>query len=496
MEEDKEERDKAEYRQVLKATGLFGGVQIIIILSGLVRSKIAAILIGPTGIGISSIYNNVLLMLASMIGLGIGSSAIREIAQTQETQKKRRIAKITQNLALLLSIAGLIVTVISAYPLSKVMFGDSHHILGFFVIAIAVFFNIFSTGYDACLKGFHATKRLVLVSVYSAILNVILSFVLFYIYGIVAIPAAIAINAMLVFILNYYQTKQAVQVSDIKIKTSTTLKEGKTILVLGLMLILSSLIDYFVTNTTNAIISHRGSLADLGLFQGAMTITTMSINMVLAAMANDYYPRLSKNVHDKKRFNETINIQVIIAMLLMVPILNGMIIASPILIRLFLSEEFLNITDFIHWILFGFMFMSIVWCLYYVPLAHGDTKRFLGMSIANAVFRLSIQIPGYLLGGLKGIAIGHAISVIIYALFSYLYINKIYNIKFDQKFIQISLTLLSLSSIVLITDIYRQDKPIFILLEIVIFCIISIYSYIKLNKYINIIEFIRKKIKK
>ena len=35
---------------------------------------------------------------------------------------------------------------------------------------------------------------------------------------------------MLVFILNYYQTKQAVQVSDIKIKTSTTLKEGKTIL--------------------------------------------------------------------------------------------------------------------------------------------------------------------------------------------------------------------------------------------------------------------------
>lgn len=93
-----------------------------------------------------------------MIGLGIGSSAIREIAQTQETQKKRRIAKITQNLALLLSIAGLIVTVISAYPLSKVMFGDSHHILGFFVIAIAVF-NIFSTGYDACLKGFHATKK-------------------------------------------------------------------------------------------------------------------------------------------------------------------------------------------------------------------------------------------------------------------------------------------------------------------------------------------------
>lgn len=490
-----DDNNKREYRQVLKITSIFGGTQIIVVLSSLVRSKIAALLIGPIGVGISSIYNNILLMLVSVIGLGIGSSAIREIAQTQNKQEKIRVAKIAQNLTLYLSIAGLIITILCSYLLSQIMFGDGNYTLGFCIIAIAVFFSVFSTGYDACLKGFQAIKKVASILIYSAIFNIAISFILFYLWGVSAIPIAITFNAMCIFFLNHYKTRQIIKTSDIKISVAATLKEGKIMVVLGIMLMLSGFVDYIVSNATNVVISRNGSLNDIGLFQGAMMITTTSINMILSAMSNDYYPRLAKNINDKKKLHETLNIQVVIAILLMVPILNCMIVASPILIYLFLSEEFLDITNFIHWILFGFMFMSVVWCLYFVPLAHGDTKRFMFMSITNAVIRLSIQIPGYLLYGLMGLAIGHAISTILYALFSYIYINKIYNIKFELIFIKIFLTLLLMSSIILIIEIYGQNSLIFILLKITGIFIIGMYSYSQLNRYMNISKFVRQKLR-
>ena len=40
------------YKQSLKATSLFGGVQIFNILIQIIRSKFAAVLLGPEGMGV------------------------------------------------------------------------------------------------------------------------------------------------------------------------------------------------------------------------------------------------------------------------------------------------------------------------------------------------------------------------------------------------------------------------------------------------------------
>ena len=82
--------DKKETGQVLKTTTIFGGAQVIIVLSGLAKSKIIALLIGPAGVGISTLYNNILTMLSGIIGLGIGLSAIREIAKEEDIEKRIR----------------------------------------------------------------------------------------------------------------------------------------------------------------------------------------------------------------------------------------------------------------------------------------------------------------------------------------------------------------------------------------------------------------------
>ena len=46
------------YSHILKYTSLFGGVQMLNILIGLIRNKLVAVLLGPLGMGIVALYTS------------------------------------------------------------------------------------------------------------------------------------------------------------------------------------------------------------------------------------------------------------------------------------------------------------------------------------------------------------------------------------------------------------------------------------------------------
>ena len=46
------------YRQILKATSLFGGVQVFSIIISVIRSKAIAVWLGPLGVGIIGLLTN------------------------------------------------------------------------------------------------------------------------------------------------------------------------------------------------------------------------------------------------------------------------------------------------------------------------------------------------------------------------------------------------------------------------------------------------------
>ena len=49
---------KTNYSHILKYTGLFGGVQGLNIMIGLVRNKLVALILGPEGMGLISLFNS------------------------------------------------------------------------------------------------------------------------------------------------------------------------------------------------------------------------------------------------------------------------------------------------------------------------------------------------------------------------------------------------------------------------------------------------------
>ena len=69
------------YRHILKATTLFGGVQVFQVLISIIRSKFIAVLLGPEGMGIAGLLTSTTSLISGITNFGLGTSAIRNVAE-------------------------------------------------------------------------------------------------------------------------------------------------------------------------------------------------------------------------------------------------------------------------------------------------------------------------------------------------------------------------------------------------------------------------------
>ena len=77
---------QSSYRQIFKPISLFGGMQVITILISFVCTKFVAVLLGTAGVVTLGLFNAPMGLIASLTGLGISYSAIRDISEAAGTK--------------------------------------------------------------------------------------------------------------------------------------------------------------------------------------------------------------------------------------------------------------------------------------------------------------------------------------------------------------------------------------------------------------------------
>ncbi|MBV9528994.1 oligosaccharide flippase family protein, partial [Sphingomonas sp.] len=71
------------HRHILRSSIIVGAAAMANVFLGLVRMKGAALLVGPSGVGLISLLLNLVMLAAAIAGLGFGASAVREIAAAE-----------------------------------------------------------------------------------------------------------------------------------------------------------------------------------------------------------------------------------------------------------------------------------------------------------------------------------------------------------------------------------------------------------------------------
>lgn len=482
------------YKSIFKATSLFGGMQVVQIFLNLIRGKVIALLLGPSGVGLNSLFMSSVSMISNVSGMGLNFTAVRDIAKANESGDRERLSAVIKTFKRWLigsAIIGVLSVVLLSPLLSLYTFKNYDYTLSFIALSFMLLFGALSSGNASLLQGTRNLKGYALHSLTGSLSSLVVSIPLYYYFGTKGIVPALIISALVTFLFSIYY---ASAIKRVRVKQSwrESWAGGKDMVKLGAAMMLATSIGSLVHYLINTYISNSASVADLGLYQAGMSITSQSIGLVFSAMAIDYYPRLAAICDDNNKVREMVNQQGEITMLIATPVLILLSLTAPLVIRLLYSSDFLPVTGFLRVLAIGMMFKAASYSIGAISFAKGDKKVFFfleGIYMNSSI--LLFSIIGYSIKGLIGLAWAYMIMHLLYFVIINVVTRRFYNFSIApplRRILAISLGLMTLAylSITTLVGIYSFIAAGFISL------ISIIYSIIEIDKLIGIRDFINK----
>ncbi|MDV7140120.1 O-antigen translocase [Maribacter sp. TH_r10] len=436
VKNDNESEKVGGYRQIMKATSIFGGVQVFNIIISIIRSKVIAVLLGPTGMGIAGLLTSTTALIGSLTNFGLGVSSVKDIAAANETKDDLEISKVVvvvRRLVWFTGLLGALITLILAPWLSELSFGNSDYTIAFLWLSITLLFNQLTSGQNVLLQGLRKLNFLAKANMFGSALGLLVSFPLYYYFEIRGIVPALILTTIITFLVNLYFSNK-IPIQKIQVTLSETKTQGKGMMLMGFMLSLSGIMTVGSSYVVRIFISNTGGVDDVGFFNAAFAIINTYVGLVFTAMATDYYPRLSGVAQDNKKATLLINQQADIAILILAPVLAVFIIFINWVVILLYSTKFAPIDSMLHWMALGMFFKAASWSISFILLAKGASKVFFWNELIANIYGLGLNLLGYYLFGLEGLGISFLINYVLYLVQVFILARYKYGFKFNTDF--------------------------------------------------------------
>ena len=427
------------YRSLIKSTSIFGGVQFFKIIIAIVKSKIIALLLGPTGLGVLGLFNTTIGLITSLTNFGLSTSAVKDIAAASESGDEMRISRVTFVVKRLLWVTGIIGAILTFFlssKLSQFTFGNDDYKFAFMWLSSTLIFSQLTIGNIVLLQGMRKLNLLAKVNVIGSFIGLVLSVPFYYYLRLDGIVPAMIVSIVSLFLVSIFYYRK-INFNSVRLNLIETLAEGKGMLKMGFLISLTGFIANGVSYLLRIYISNYGDLVDVGLYTAGFTIIGTYVGLVFTAMSTDYYPRLSGVSDDNKKTILLINQQAEISILILAPILTVFLIFSYLAIIFLYSNEFTSIDRLIQWSALGMYFKAVSWAISFIFLAKGASIVFFWNELIWNVYFLVFSLLGYYLDGLDGLGIAFFISYVLYLIQVFLVAKNKYEFKFELQFYRV-----------------------------------------------------------
>lgn len=474
------------YEQIIKSTGIFGGSQIVTVALGIIRNKVLAIWLGASGIGLISIYQNILDLPKSVSGLGIETGGVREIASVNrpgnETLLIQNISLIDR-ISLILAVAGTVLCVLLSYPVSVWAFDSGLYVNQIVLLSISIFFSILGAGQMVVLHGLRKIAYMVKTTVVSTALSLITTLPLYFFFREKAIVPSLIIGSFILFAVTYYYRRK-INIKTVHVSLREVWEKGVTIFQLGFYIVLSSvltLIGYFFIRT---FLSNNMGMYAVGLYQAVWSITGVYLMLILKSMGSDFYPRLCTVIEDKEASRKLINEQTYVVLVVSVPMIVLLLLSSRIILSLLYSSEFTYATAMMNWQILGTFFKVLSWPLGFILLAKGKGRLYF---FSEMLFLAAYLLFTYMLYdkfSLESVGIAYLSAYMLYLFTVFVWGRKLCDFRWTKE--NMTISFISFILVLLAFAVVQYWREYIIIAGIPIFTGTVLYSMFKLNKILPV----------
>lgn len=376
------------------------------LLMGLVRSKITAMLLGPMGIGFSSLLNTVVSFLSNATNLGIGMSAVKSISEHDEedTEGREYSIAVVRTWSLIAATLGLCVTIIAAPVINVFTFSWGDHTLHYLLLSPVVALLAITGGETAILRATRRMKSLAIVQSFAILFSIIIAIPIYSYWearGIIPVLLLCTITTALttIYFSFRYHPFRLKHIRDY-------VKEGSPMVKLGLSFIIAGIVSSGVEMYIRAFLNREGDLDMVGLYYAAFTMAITYPSTLLNSLENDYFSRLSAVNNDNKEMCSTINAQIEVLLMVMFPVIAILLIALPIAVPLLFSSKFNGAIPMTQATLLAMFIRTVTLPIEYTLLAKGEAKKYCLMETLWGVLTATFVTIGFYYGNLLGMGFG------------------------------------------------------------------------------------------
>lgn len=406
---------KKEYKSILRKTSLFGYVQLVTLLTGIVRSKIAAFWLGTQGVGILGLLASSFSLIIAITSFGLPTSIIKILAKENDDEIIAKKIKIISKILLVLGLLGSVLCFIFAKQLALLTFDTSDYTWAFQLLSFSVFFRQIFTGYISIFQATNRLKLLANINVIANVLGIFATIPLYYYFRINGIFYNFLVITIIEIIVIYFGLKYAKYIT-VNLPNKYVLNEAKPILNTSVTFSFTGTLTLLSAYLVQVFITKAGSLQDVGLYVAAFTILNSYLGLIFVVMGNEYFPRIAKDHATPTMVNRNVNQQLFLGMLFVIPMLMWLILLAPIVVKVLYSNSFAESILLIKIAGLGIFFKVFSWTLGYVILVKASNRFIMTNSaIFNTLFLL-LHIIGFYCYGLLGVASAFAVYYLLHFL--------------------------------------------------------------------------------
>lgn len=395
------------YSRILQSSSIMGGAAVLKMGIKLVETKFAAVLIGTGGVGLLANFTAIQNMARTLAGLGIASSAVRDVATSASSDDQEAIGRAALTLRRICWLTGLLgmAIVVALSPLiSQWTFGSHKYEIDIASLGFIVLLLNLSGGQMALIEGMRRIGDIARATVLGMTGGAIFTIGFYFLLGLRGIVPGLMLTAVMQWLfLRFYAGRIPVPVVHMSWRESLHAAGGMA--KLGVAMMWSALIGSIATYITVAMINHQLGLQAVGIYSAAFALSGLFVNFVLQAMGSDYYPRLTGVASDKAAMNRLVGEQIEIGLLLAVPGLLATMSLAPWVVHLFYTKNFMPAVDLIHWFILGCFIRVIQWPMGFLQLALGRSAVWFSTQTLLTLLHLAFIWIGLREIGIEGVSV-------------------------------------------------------------------------------------------
>ncbi len=394
--------------RIFKTSAMTGAMSIVTMVAALLRGKVMAMCLGPAGVGLSGILNQVVALESQVLALGLPTVVVKSVAGAG-VEARPQVESVIARLALALGVFGLGLGLVLSPLVAVATFQSFEHLPLVIAASLAVPAAILTSIWCAVIQGRGEVGFLARSQAAFAVVGALVAMPLIWYGGLTGLGVSVVLAALIpVAGLWSRRPRYLTAASDDKGIRDSLVRAG-------LSIIAAIAIAQVAAYATRLVVVNQLGVFEAGLYQAALAVSGGLPGFVFSAMALDYYPRISA-ARDGEEIARATNMQVQASMVIATPLFVGMIVFGGPLLDFYYTEEFLGATELMAWMTASVACRIISWPAGYWLVAKATPREYLLIEGPAALLAPLVTIALLPSAGLAGAGIAMVLSALAYAL--------------------------------------------------------------------------------